>query len=237
MMAGMAEPGDIVVVDDDESVRDAAADYLGRHGFRVRTASGGAALDRALAEAPADLVILDLMMPGEDGLSICRRLAAEGPPVLMVSALGAITDRVVGLALGAADYLPKPFDPRELLARVRAVLRRPSSGAPDGQSAFLFEGWRFDPAAGRLTDPGGREIALTRGELALLGALAERPGILLGRDRLLDLTRGPDAEPFDRAIDLAISRLRRKLEPAGGAAMIETVRGIGYRFRPAVRRG
>lgn len=237
MAKPMTSSVDIIVVDDDESVRDAAAEYLARHGFRVRTAADGAALDRALAEAPADLVILDLMMPGEDGLSICRRLAAEGPPVLMVSALGAITDRVVGLELGAADYLPKPFDPRELLARVRAVLRRRPPDAPDDKSIFQFEGWRFDPVAGRLGDPGGGEVTLTRGELTLLGVFVERPGILLARDHLLDLTRGPDAEPFDRAIDLAVSRLRRKLEPAGGAKMIETVRGIGYRFRPVVRRG
>jgi two-component system, OmpR family, response regulator len=236
MIAAMTHPADIIVVDDDESVRDAAADYLGRHGFSVRTASGGASLDRALAEAPADLVILDLMMPGEDGLSICRRLAAEGPPVLMVSALGAITDRVVGLELGAADYLPKPFDPRELLARVRAVLRRHADPA-EARPAFLFEGWRFEPDDGRLADPQGRDIALTRGELALLAAFVERPGLLLGRDRLLELTRGPDAEPFDRAVDLSVSRLRRKLEGAGGGAMIETVRGLGYRFGPAVRRG
>ena len=236
MIAAMTHPADIIVVDDDESVRDAAADYLRRHGFAVRTATCGDALDRALAEAPADLVILDLMMPGEDGLSICRRLAAEGPPVLMVSALGAITDRVVGLELGAADYLPKPFDPRELLARVRAVLRRHADRV-EARPAFLFEGWRFEPDHGRLADPQGRDVALTRGELALLAAFVERPGLLLGRDRLLELTRGPDPEPFDRAVDLSVSRLRRKLETAGGGAMIETVRGLGYRFGPAVRRG
>jgi two-component system, OmpR family, response regulator len=229
-------PEDIIVVDDDESVRDAAADYLRHHGYRVRTAANGETLDRALDDAPADLVILDLMMPGEDGLSICRRLAREGPPVLMISALGGTTDRVVGLELGASDYLPKPFDPRELLARVRAVLRR---RAPDGAGAgtvWLFDGWRFEPEAGRLHDPERQPVALTSGEMILLRAFLERPGLLLSRDRLIELTRGADAEPFDRAVDLAVSRLRRKLAAGGGRGMIETVRGLGYRFQPQVRR-
>ncbi|HEX5181990.1 MAG TPA: response regulator transcription factor [Allosphingosinicella sp.] len=232
----MPPPGDIIVVDDDESVREAAGEYLQKHGYRVRTADGGEALDRALVEAPADLVILDLMMPGEDGLAICRRLAADGPPVLMVSALGDTMDRVVGLELGAADYLPKPYDPRELLARVRAVLRRRGPDEPANRLVFLFDGWRFDADAGRLQGPDGAPVDLTPGEMLLLRAFLERPGLLLGRDRLLELTKGPDAEPFDRAIDLAVSRLRRKLEPGGGRAMIETVRGIGYRFEPRVRR-
>jgi two-component system OmpR family response regulator len=232
----MVHPADIVVVDDDPSVRDATAEYLQQHGYRVRTAGNGEALDRALADAPADLVVLDLMMPGEDGLSICRRLAGGGPPLLMVSALGSITDRVVGLELGAADYLPKPYDPRELLARVRAVLRRPALREQDRAPPFLFEGWRFDAEAQLLYEPGGRALSLTPGELSLLQAFVERAGLLLSRDRLLELTKGPNAEPFDRAIDVAVSRLRRKLEPAGGGSMIETVRGLGYRFRPRVSR-
>jgi two-component system OmpR family response regulator len=232
----MPSQEEIIVVDDDDSVRDAAAEYLHKHGYCVRTAADGAALDRALEQGPADLVILDLMMPGEDGLSICRRLAAEGPPVLMVSALGETTDRVVGLELGASDYLPKPYDPRELLARVRAVLRRrgPEEAA---RPCFHFDGWSFDAEAGRLHDPERRPVELTAGEMLLLRAFVERPGLLLSRDRLLELTKGSDPEPFDRAIDLAVSRLRRKLEPGGGRAMIETVRGIGYRFEPQVRRG
>jgi two-component system OmpR family response regulator len=232
----MPSQEEIVVVDDDDSVREAAAEYLQKHGYRVRTAADGADLDTALAEAPADLVILDLMMPGEDGLSICRRLASGGPPVLMVSALGDTTDRVVGLELGASDYLPKPYDPRELLARVRAVLRRRDPDEAGGRLAFLFDGWRFDADAGRLYDPDRAPVDLTPGEMRLLRALLERPGLLLSRDRLLELTGGPDPEPFDRAIDLAVSRLRRKLEPGGGRTMIETVRGIGYRFQPQVRR-
>jgi two-component system, OmpR family, response regulator len=226
---------EIIVVDDDPSVRDAAAEYLESHGYRVRTASNAAALDSALAERPAALVILDVMMPGEDGLSICRRLLPKGPPVLIVSALGGTIDRIVGLELGASDYLPKPFDPRELLARVRAVLRR-RSGETDDRLIFAFDGWSFDPEAGRLYDPEEKPVELTAGEMLLLRAFVERPGLLLSRERLLELTKGPDPEPFDRAIDLAVSRLRRKLEAGGGRGMIETVRGIGYRFQPQVRR-
>jgi two-component system OmpR family response regulator len=188
----------ILVVDDDQSIADALCDYLSRHGFEVRAASGGVAMDAALAEAPADLIVLDLMMPGEDGLSICRRLRPGGPPVLMLSAMGEITDRVVGLELGADDYLAKPFDPRELLARIRAVQRRR--------------------------------------EMSLLRAFAEHPRRILSRNQLLDLARGPTAESFDRAVDLQVSRLRRRLDDRGGGELIETVRGEGYRFTAQVRR-
>jgi two-component system, OmpR family, response regulator len=226
---------DIIVVDDDPSVRDAAAEYLEKHGYRVRTAANGAALDCALTERFADLVILDVMMPGEDGLSICRRLMLKGPPVLIISALGGTTDRIVGLELGASDYLPKPFDPRELLARVRSVLRRRGEDLDD-RLVFSFDGWLFDAEAGRLHDPQGSFVDLTAGEMRLLRAFIERPGLLLSRERLLELTKGPDPEPFDRAIDLAVSRLRRKLEGGGGRTMIETVRGLGYRFQPQVHR-
>lgn len=226
---------EIIVVDDDRSVRDAAAEYLESHGYRVRTAANAAALDSALEERPADLVILDVMMPGEDGLSVCRRLMRKGPPVLFVSALGGTIDRIVGLELGASDYLPKPFDPRELLARVRAVLRRRGDEADD-RLIYSFAGWSFDPQAGRLHDPGQKPVELTAGEMLLLLAFVERPGLLLNRERLLELTKGPEPEPFDRAIDLAVSRLRRKLEAGGGRELIETVRGIGYRFQPQVRR-
>lgn len=231
----------IIVVDDDASVRDALIAYLERHGFNARPADGGEALDRALAEAPADLIILDLMMPGEDGLSICRRLAGKGPPILMLTAMGETPDRIVGLELGAADYVAKPFEPRELLARIRAVLRTYQAGstlesdAGQGKS-LLFAGWKLNPEQRSLSEPGGRLVTLTHGEFALLQAMAERPGRLLSREMLLQLTRGPDAEPFDRAIDLSISRLRRKLAEGGGKDLIETVRGEGYRFTAQVRR-
>ncbi|QIL03006.1 response regulator transcription factor [Sphingomonas sinipercae] len=227
----------ILVVDDDDSVRDAIASYLQAHDYCVEAADGAAALDAALARTAFDLVILDVMMPGEDGLQICRRLPAGSPPVLMLSALGDVTDRIVGLELGASDYLAKPFDPRELLARIKALLRRtPSLGEEPARLAF--DGWRLDLEERRLIAPGGAEVALTAGDFRLLRAFVERPGRLLTRQLLIDLARDGSAEPFDRAIDLAVSRLRRKLESAapGGAALIETLRGDGYRFRAAVRR-
>jgi two-component system OmpR family response regulator len=194
-------------------------------------------MDRALALEPADLVVLDLMMPGEDGLAICRRLRPGGPPILMLSAVGETTDRIVGLELGADDYLPKPFEPRELLARLRAVLRRP----PGGETGVLagavlgFAGWRMELGSRTLLDPEGRMATLSPGAWALLRPLLDHPGRVLSRDRLMDLT-GSDGDSFDRAVDLRVSRLRRKLEDGGGAALIETVRGEGYRFTATVQR-
>lgn len=233
----------ILVVDDDVSIRDAIADFLGGHGYAVRTANNAAACERELANAPTDLVVLDVMMPGEDGLSLCRRLAPAGTPILMLSALDAVTDRIVGLEVGAWDYLTKPFEPRELLARVRALLRRPGtewgeSGRADNArtgDGITFAGWWLDVAERRLRDPAGRPLSLSEGEYALLAAFVRRPGRILTRDALLDLARGLDAGSYDRAIDIAVSRLRRKLAEADPAPLIETVRGVGYRFVPAVR--
>jgi two-component system OmpR family response regulator len=234
----MIPASSVLVVDDDSSIRDALCDYLRDHGFAVRGADGAAEMDRLLGEAPADIVVLDVMMPGEDGLSVCRRLAPRGMPVLMLSALGDTTDRIVGLEIGASDYLPKPFEPRELLARLRALLRNrmPAQTQPAG-AGLVFEGWRMDLEPRTLRAPSGSVIALTAGEFSLLRAFAERPGRLLSRDQLLDLSRGGDVGPYDRAVDLAVSRLRRKLDTGGGGALIETVRGEGYRFLPTVRRG
>jgi two-component system OmpR family response regulator len=233
-------PSAILVVDDDASIRDAIADFLGMHGYAVRAAENAAACERALAAAPADLIVPDIMMPGEDGLSLCRRLGTSGTPILMLSALDAVTDRIVGLEVGAWDYLTKPFEPRELLARVRALLRRPTAdrvGQIDGiGDALTFAGWWFDVEQRRLRDPSGRALVLTEGEHALLAAFVRRPGRILSRDVLLDLARGVDAAPYDRAIDIAVSRLRRKLAEADPAPLIETVRGAGYRFVPAVQR-
>lgn len=223
----------VLVVDDDASIRDAIAEFLGSQGYAVRTASNAASCERTLAIAPADLIVLDVMMPGEDGLSLCRRLAPAGTPILMLSALDDVTDRIVGLEVGAWDYLTKPFEPRELLARVRALLRRPVADRTD--SGVTFAGWRLDGEARRLRDPSGRILALTEGEHALLAAFASRPGRILTRDVLLDLARGLDAASYDRAIDIAVSRLRRKLAEADPAPLIETVRGVGYRFLPSVR--
>lgn len=233
-------PSAILVVDDDASIRDAIADFLGMHGYAVRAAENAAACDRALAAAPADLIVLDVMMPGEDGLSLCRRLGAGGTPILMLSALDAVTDRIVGLEVGAWDYMTKPFEPRELLARVRALLRRPvvDRSEPPGQSgeALTFAGWWFDVEQRRLRAPTGHPLMLTEGEHALLAAFVTRPGRILSRSVLLDLARGVDVAPYDRAIDIAVSRLRRKLGEADTAPLIETVRGAGYRFLPAVQR-
>jgi two-component system OmpR family response regulator len=228
----------ILVVDDDSSIRDAIADFLGGHGFTVRVASDATTCERELAHAPADLIVLDVMMPGEDGVSLCRRLAPAGVPILMLSALDNVTDRIVGLEVGAWDYLTKPFEPRELLARIRALLRRPAVDRADvGQAGgdVTFAGWRLNAEERWLRDPAGRLVALTEGEHSLLAAFVRRPGRILTRDALLDLARGMDAASYDRAIDIAVSRLRRKLADAHPEPLLETVRGVGYRFTPKVR--
>ena len=219
----------ILVVEDDRSLRESMAEFLGAEGFTVETADGGEQADAWLAGGGVDLVVLDVMLPGEDGLSICRRLAASGgPPVLMVTALGSTTARIVGLDTGAADYLPKPFEPAELVARIRAVLRRSDGGATPRR--YQFAGLTYDAGARVLQEPGGGPLSLTAGELRLLEAFITRPTRLLDRSALLDLTTAGGSEPFDRAVDLAVSRLRRKLALAGCPRPIETVRGVGYRF-------
>jgi two-component system OmpR family response regulator len=231
----------IVVVDDDPGIRDVISDFLGRHGFDVETAADSQELGRSLARAPADLVVLDVMLPGEGGLQICRRLAeAHGPAVIMLSAMGEETDRIVGLELGADDYLPKPCNPRELLARVRAVLRRRGE-ARGGEVAVgaecEFAGWRFDLLRRELRSPDGVVVNLSGGEFSLLRAFVEHPQRVLTRDELLDFARGPDSDAYDRAIDVQISRLRRKLEDGrGGAELIRTVRNEGYMFMTRVQR-
>lgn len=226
----------ILIVDDDASIRDAIAEFLASRGYAVRSADCAQACRRELQSARVDLIVLDVMMPGEDGLSLCRDLAPKGTPILMLSALDALTDRIVGLEVGAWDYLTKPFEPSELLARVRALLRRPGAArmeVSDG-NAVTFAGWRLDAEQRYLRDPQGKPVLLTEGEHALLATFVERPGRILSRDVLLDLARGEDAEPYDRAIDIAVSRLRRKLAEADPEPLIETVRGVGYRFLPKV---
>lgn len=227
----------ILVVDDDTSIRDALAEFLTTHGYGVATAADAAACERMLGEAVFDVVILDVMMPGEDGVSLCRRIAPNGVPILMLSALDGVTDRVVGLEVGAWDYLVKPFAPRELLARVRALLRRPRDAAPPPSVApgVGFAGWRLEIEERRLYDPDGRAVLLSEGDHALLAAFVQRPGRVLTRDALLDLARGIDAASYDRSVDIAVSRLRRKLAQANGARLIETVRGVGYRFAVPVQ--
>jgi len=230
----------IVVVDDDAGIRELICEFLSRHGFEVEPAADGPALARALNNRPADLVVLDVMLPGEDGLQICRRLAAQdGPAVIMLSAMGDETDRIVGLELGADDYLPKPCNPRELLARVRAVLRRrgeprPAEGELGAQIEFV--GWRLDLVRRELKSPEGVVVNLSGGEFSLLRALVDRPERVLTRDQLLDLARGPDSDAYDRAIDVQISRLRKKLSDGGAGELIRTVRNEGYMFMARVVR-
>ncbi|WP_292063076.1 response regulator [Brevundimonas sp. UBA7664] len=226
----------ILVVDDDPGIREVLCDYLIQHGYDAVGAASAAEMDRAVARRAPDLIVLDLMMPGEDGLSVCRRLAGKGPPIVMLSAMGEDTDRIIGLELGADDYLPKPCNPRELLARVRAVLRRPREEAAAEGPTLTFAGWRLNLLRRELTRPDGRAVALSAGEFALLRAFAERPGRLLTRDQLLERARGADADIFDRAMDVQISRLRKKLDDGSGVQMIQTLRGEGYMFDVRVAR-
>lgn len=224
----------ILVVDDDREIRSLVAQLLRKHGFRVTDAADGREMMQVLEDGRFDLVVLDLMLPGEDGLSLCRRVRGTSSlPIIMLTAMGEETDRIVGLEMGADDYLPKPFNPRELLARIRAVLRRTGGEPPEPQKENgglrIFEGWSLDLAKRELRAPDGTLVPLTAGEYDLLAAIVERPGRVLSRDHLLDLTRGRDAAPFDRSVDVQISRLRRKLEPdPKEPQIIKTVRGGGY---------
>jgi len=229
----------LLIVDDDPGIRQLVAESLTNHGYRLFGAGGAAEMDRILARERIDLVILDVMMPGEDGLSICRRLAQAGkPPIIIMSAMGGETDRIVGLEMGADGYLPKPCSPRELLAHVRSVLRRSQQPAPEsaGNPMLLgFAGWTIDLVSRELTDPDGVLINLSDGEFSLLRAFVERPRRVLTREQLLDSARGGETEVFDRAIDVQVSRLRRKLHH-GGQEIVRTVRNEGYMFTAPVAR-
>jgi DNA-binding response OmpR family regulator len=229
----------VVLVEDDEDIRRLVCNLLVREGFAVEVADSAVALDQILARKRADLVILDLMLPGEDGLSICRRLRHRGAvPILMLTAKSDPVDRVVGLEMGADDYVTKPFDPRELLARVRALMRRARNhgSEPEPSRRFAFEGLVIDLDARRLETAAGKPIQLTSAEFDLLACFVTRPRRVLSRDQLLDWTRGRDADPFDRTIDMTISRLRKKVEAATpGLNLITTVRNNGYLFVPAVK--
>ena len=234
----------ILLIDDDREIRDLLARFLDRHGMRVTAVRDGRDARRAWPAGHYSLVILDLMLPGEGGLDIARWLRTiSDVPIVMLTAMGEETDRIIGLELGADDYLPKPFNPRELLARIRAVLRRSQDrGAKAVEAArfYSFAGWRLEPGRRRLVDPDGTEVPLTGGEYDLLAALVERANQVLTRDMLLDLLRGRQAGPFDRAIDVAISRLRRKLDrdaqDGSSGQLIKTVRGGGYVFACEVTR-
>jgi two-component system, OmpR family, response regulator len=231
----------VLVTDDDGQIRTSLARFLGASGFRVSVAEDGVSMFSAVANGRFDLVVLDIMMPGEDGLAICRRLRASSRiPVVLLSAMSGETDRIVGLELGADDYICKPFSPRELLARIRAVLRRTGEAAAAGGNAaansYEFEGWHLDAVRRTLRDPDGSLVELTAGEFTLLLALAAHPQQVLTRDQLLDLTRGREATVFDRSIDVQISRLRRKIEADPQAPeLIKTVRSGGYVFCAGVQ--
>jgi len=227
----------ILVVDDDPGIRDVIADSLGAHGFQVFAVDDARAMDRAITEHRIDLVILDVLMPGETGISACRRLAATGrPPVVMLSAMDKPSDRVAGLESGADYYVGKPCNPRELLAVVRATLRRSASDdAPERARRIGFLGWTVDFAAHELKDPSGVLVHLTDGEFVVLRAFVERPRRVLTREQLLNATRGPDSDSFDRAVDIQVSRLRRKLK-APDSALIRTIRNEGYMFVPATQK-
>jgi len=233
-------PTRVLVVDDEAALREPLADYLVRQGFAADQAASAAEARTRLAEAAFDIVLLDVMMPGEDGLSLCRHLIeARGLPVIFLTARGEATDRIVGLEIGADDYVVKPFDPRELVARIRSVLRRAARPAEAPADAFVyaFEGWRLDPLRRRLTDREGAVVAISSAEFRLLAAFLDHPRQVLDRDRLLDMVQGREAHLFDRAVDNQISRLRRKVErDSRNPELIQTVWGGGYMLAADVRR-
>jgi DNA-binding response OmpR family regulator len=234
----MAQKPHVLVVDDEPDIRESVEEYLALHGFDVTTADGGAAARRVLgAKKPVDLVILDLRMPGEDGISIARHLRERGNiAIMMLTASGELVDRIVGYEVGADDYMVKPFDLRELLARVKSLLRRTSAGTaasvPKGK-VLRFDRFRLDLEARSLTDAEGDSVALTAMEFDLLKVFAQNPNRVLNRDQLLELAHKGQTDPFDRSIDIRITRLRRKIEvdPAK-PQLIKTVRGAGYVFAP-----
>ncbi|WP_454796643.1 response regulator [Novosphingobium lindaniclasticum] len=244
----------ILIVDDDEGIRSLIGEFLGKHGYATQTAADPSAMRELLAREDFDLIVLDVMMPREDGLTALRQLGPDAPPVIMLSAVGSDVDRIVGLEMGADDYLAKPCNPRELLARIRTVLRRRAAVGGVAERAVAaapleatpvndvhsgeclhFGGWRMDLGLRLLFDPGNRLISLSDGEFRLLRAFAEHPRRVLTRDQLLDWSRGEDSDHYDRAIDVQLSRLRRKLaEGDGGGDIIRTVRNEGYLFVPSV---
>jgi len=229
----------LLVVDDDARLRDLLVRYLGEQGFEVRAVPDAAGMDKMLARERYDLLVLDLMLPGEDGLAICRRLRAQNgaPAIIMLTAKGEEVDRIVGLEMGADDYLPKPFNPRELVARVHAVLRRRTPAGPPGAPTAGVELHRFGAfefnLATRALSRAGKDVPLTTGEFSVLKVLVQHPRTPLSRDKLMELARGREYEVFDRSIDVQISRLRKLLEEdPGHPKHIQTVWGFGYVFVP-----
>lgn len=230
----------ILIVDDEREIRELLSRFLGEHGYRTSVAANGKAMEQILGQASVDLIVLDLMLPGDDGLVLCRQLRSHSNlPVIMLTAMGEETDRIIGLEMGADDYLPKPFNPRELLARIKAVLRRfhstPDSHEAAGSGQIRFDRWLFDTRKRELIDEAGITLSLSTAEYDLLMAFAGHPQRILSRDQLLDLARGRDAQLFDRSIDTLVSRLRRKLElDPKNPELIKTVWGGGYLFTAEV---
>ncbi len=242
----MEETPHILVVDDDPLIRSLLRRYLASEGFRISEAVDGAGVRAALMQGPVHTVLLDLVMPGEDGLTLARMIRQRSNvPIIMLTGKGELIDRVVGLEAGADDYVTKPFELRELLARIRAVIRRtnqqplPDQPPPEAPGeTLLFEGWGLDLVRRELRDPAGAEVSLTAGEFELLRVFASNPNRVLSRDRLIELVKGRDWASFDRAIDTQVGRLRKKIEtdPAN-PTLVKTVRGGGYIFAAAVRPG
>ncbi|MGH7056012.1 MAG: response regulator [Stellaceae bacterium] len=236
----MNDTAHILIVDDQKEIGDVVQEYLSGEGYRVSTARDGTQMRQVLTQSPADLIILDLMLPGEDGLTLARALREESNVgIIMLTGRGETVDRIIGLEMGADDYLPKPFHLRELLARVKTVLRRVQTRSGEkpasARSQARFAGWHLDLASRELWSPAGQEVQLTTGEFDLLAAFVANANQVLTRDRLLDLARNREAGPFDRTIDVQVGRLRRKLEDdSQHPAMIKTVRGSGYIFTPTV---
>jgi two-component system OmpR family response regulator len=235
-----ADAPSLLLVDDEATLREPLAEYLSRQGFAVSEADSAARARTVLRDATPDLVLLDIMMPGEDGLSLCRHLVeARDIPVILLTAKGEATDRIVGLEIGADDYVVKPFEPRELVARIRSVLRRAGRATTpsEGDEAYEFEGWHLDPLKRRLTDQEGAVVPISSAEFRLLTALLDHPRQVMDRDRLLDMVQGREAHLFDRAVDNQISRLRRKIEvDSRNPELIQTVWGGGYMLAADVRR-
>ena len=239
----MNTPDHILVVDDDTEIRNLLHEYLQKQGYRVTAVADGKGLRSAVAVSHPDLIILDLMLPGEDGLTLCRELRAKSEiPIIMLTARGDETDRIVGLELGADDYVAKPFSPRELLARIKSVLRRaralPENLKTEESGLFRFAGWTLDGGTRNLTSPQGVVVALSGTDFRLLKIFVDHPNRVLTRDQLIDLMLSREAGPYDRAIDVQVSRLRQRLgEDAKEPAIIKTVRGQGYVFAAHVEAG
>ncbi|MDG2529020.1 response regulator [Caulobacter endophyticus] len=231
--ASITETATVLLVEDDDVLRREMAAYLGAQGYAVRQAGAVEAAREILETHAVDVVVLDVNLPGEDGLSLCRQLARpDGPAILMLSAMGEAVDRILGLELGADDYVVKPIPPRELLARVKALMRRRAAGGPQGRNpkrnTYAFAGFRLDLSARQLTAPGGMLLLLTRGELAILSLLLDNARSVVSREDLLTVIRGEAAETVGRGVDLHISRLRRKIEAQSDQELIKTYRGVGY---------